>query len=75
MIIKNYIAVLKDYQDSKIVIMDKKDHSNNSHCTKNEVFTELQIWSHLLKKTLMENFIFCAVRIVNMIFLVHDNNL
>ena len=37
-IFKNYIAVLKGYQDSKIVIMDKKDHINNSHCTKNEVF-------------------------------------
>ena len=42
------------------------------HCTKNEVFHKdffskcdhLQfpaIWSHLLKKSLMENFIFCAV--------------
>ena len=26
------------------------------HCTK-----KLRIWSHLLKKSLMENFIFCAV--------------
>ena len=24
-------------------------------------FSKLQIWSHLLKKPLMENFIFCAV--------------
>ena len=44
------------------------------HFTKNEVFhfhffskceqihSFLQIWSHLLKKSLMENFIFCAVR-------------
>ena len=37
-IIKNYIAVLKGYQDSKIVIMDKKDQIKNPHCTKNEVF-------------------------------------
>ena len=29
------------------------------HCTKNEVF--LRIWSHLLKKSLIESFIFCAV--------------
>ena len=28
-----------------------------THCTKNEV---LRIWSHLLKKSLMENLIFCA---------------
>ena len=27
----------------------------------------LQIWSHLLKKSLMENFIFCAVKDVNWI--------
>ena len=25
----------------------------------------LRIWSHLLKKSLMENFIFCAVKIMN----------
>ena len=31
----------------------------NIHCTKNEVF--LRIWSNLLKKSLMEHFIFCAV--------------
>ena len=39
------------------------------HCAKNECFFTkdffskcfLQIWSHLLKKSLMENFIFCAV--------------
>ena len=29
---------------------------NKKHCTKNEVF-------HLLKKSLMENFIFCAVKL------------
>ena len=32
-----------------------------SHCTKNEVSIKLRIWSHLLKKSLMENLIFCAV--------------
>ena len=26
-----------------------------------EIHTKLRIWSHLLKKSLMENFIFCAV--------------
>ena len=31
------------------------------HCTKNEVFQNLRIWSHLLKKSLIENFIFCAM--------------
>ena len=32
--------------------------SRNIHCSKNEV---LWIWSHLLKKSLMENFILRAV--------------
>ena len=27
-----------------------------------QIRNRLQIWSHLLKKTLMENFIFCAVQ-------------
>ena len=29
-----------------------------------QISRKLRIWSHLLKKFLMENFIFCAVRIV-----------
>ena len=28
-----------------------------------EICSFLQIWSHLLKKSLMENFIFCAVKL------------
>ena len=40
------------------------DHGLNSrHCTKNE----LLIWSHLLEKSLMKNFIFCAVKVKNCI--------
>ena len=46
------------------------------HCTKNEfsikdffskcdqIRRKLRIWSHLLKKSLMENFIFCAVLVI-----------
>ena len=30
----------------------------------------LGIWSHLLKKSLMENFIFCAVRIAHIDILI-----
>ena len=48
-------------------------HEINCHCTKNEfsiidffgkyyqICRKLRIWSHQLKKSLMENFIFCAV--------------
>ena len=28
----------------------------------NDFFSFMRIWSHLLKKSLMENFIFCAVK-------------
>ena len=28
---------------------------------RDQISRELRIWSHLLKKSLMENFIFCAV--------------
>ena len=48
-------------------------HEINCHCTKNEfsiidffskcdqIWRKLRIWSQQLKKSLMENFIFCAV--------------
>ena len=41
-----------------------------------QIRRKLQIWSHLLKKSLMENFIFCAVLIWNNHhkFLVHELN-
>ena len=32
-----------------------------------DFFRKLQIWSRLLKKSLMENFIFCAVKVSLMI--------
>ena len=34
-----------------------------------QIRRKLRIWSHLLKKSLMENFIFCAVRGVSLLFL------
>ena len=50
-------------------VHDRYLHFIVFHCTKNEVFfskwdqirKNLRIWSLLLKKSLMENFIFCAV--------------
>ena len=47
------------------------------HCTKmkfsiKDFSSKLRIWSHLLKKSLMENFIFCAVHPVNGILLVNS---
>ena len=54
---------------------ERSSNHSSSHCTKNnfsikdffskcdQIRRKLQIWSHLLKKSLMENFIFCAVSI------------
>ena len=45
------------------------------HCTKNEFFRNfLRIWSYLLKKSLMENFIFRAVCLWFLKFLYSTNN-
>ena len=46
-----------------------------------QILSFLRIWSHLLKKSLMENFIFCAVNmcgisqfeVINVIFLSANN--
>ena len=35
-------------------------------------FSFLQIWSHLLKKSLMDNFIFCAVYILDDYYLINQ---
>ena len=54
------------FQSYSMIFKIYKSYIN--HCRKNEVFfskcdqiRKLQIWSHLLKKSLMENFIVCAV--------------
>ena len=38
-----------------------------------QIRPKLRIWSHLLKKPLMENFIFCAVIITDLIFALELN--
>ena len=55
------------------LVWNLNKNTNAIHCTKIEVSIKdffnkcdqilsfLRIWSHLLKKSLMENFIFCAV--------------
>ena len=46
-----------------------------------EIQRKLRIWSHLLKKSWMENFIFCAMKFLvkrkgneNLLFVVHSSN-
>ena len=46
----------------KISHCKKKNFSNKDFFSKcNQIRRKLRIWSHLLKKSLLENFIFCAV--------------
>ena len=39
-------------------------HKNEISTKCDQIYRKLQIWSHLLKKSLMENFIFCAEGLV-----------
>ena len=40
-----------------------------------QIHRKLRIWSHLLKKSLMENFIFCAVSVLTKSFSVAELSL
>ena len=54
-------------------MFESRNEKQNYYCTKmkfsikdffskcDQIHSFLQIWSHLLKKPIMENFIFCAV--------------
>ena len=44
-----------------LIIFSKRQIVNTLHCTKMNFSSFLRIWSHLLKKSLIESFIFCAV--------------
>ena len=64
----NFAIVQKWFYKNHIVLNPRKchmlignNHKPNKHCTKND--RKLRIWSHLLKKSLMENFIFRAVKV------------
>ena len=58
-----YLYVLKMTSPSlKIFTAQKMKLSINDFFSKcDQIRSFLRIWSHLLKKSLMENFIFCAV--------------
>ena len=50
----------------KIVTAQKMKFSIKYYFSKcDQIRTFLRIWSHLLKKSLMENFIFCAMCQIN----------
>ena len=50
-----YYSVISTAQKMKFFIKD-------FFCKCDQIRRKLRIWSHLLKKSLMENFIFCAVQ-------------
>ena len=58
---------LTQLEQRTITAQKKKFSIKNFFCKCDQVRRKLRIWSHLLKKSLMENFIFCAVSL-------HSNN-
>ena len=62
------IKLANPIQSSSILITPKAQKKNRGCLTFSggaEVKSFLTIWSHLLKKSLVENFIFCAVNATN----------
>ena len=58
---------LTQLEQKTITAQKKKFSIKKFFCKCDQVRRKLRIWSHLLKKSLMENFIFCAVYL-------HSNN-
>ena len=54
-----YVKILRKSLPRKIRICECSFKSFFSKC--DQIYSFLRIWSHLLKKSLMENFTFCAV--------------
>ena len=53
---------LKLFGKTKAITAQKMKFSIKGFFSKyDQIRRKLQIWSHLLKKSLMENFVFCAV--------------
>ena len=55
-VLTDAIVILRDYTGQKMKFSIKDFFSK-----RDQIRSFLQIWSHLLKNYLMENFIFCAV--------------
>ena len=60
MLTKEFLSV---YQLSIINDINDNHRENCFTHTAQKICDKLRIWSHLLKKSLMENFIFCALSI------------
>ena len=58
---------LTQLEQRTITAQKMKFSLKNFFCKCDQVRRKLRIWSHLLKKSLMDNFIFCAVYL-------HSNN-
>ena len=62
---RNYLCLLYDLnyfaRPNKVPAQKMKFSIKEFFCKYDQIRRKLRIWSHLLKKSLMENFIFCAV--------------
>ena len=59
---KEYLRMITLHSPLHIYTAQKMKFSIKDFCSKcDQIRSFLRIWSHLLKKSLMENFIFCAV--------------
>ena len=72
LVLQFYLKIGQKKKENDAFLRKKTEGKENSHCTKKfsikDFFSKCdlirnfpRIWSHLLKKSLMENFIFCAV--------------
>ena len=66
---KKHHQLLNEYVTAQKMKFSINDFS--SKC--DQICRKLRIWSHLLKKSLMENFIFCAVRCTQVFCVLSSN--
>ena len=56
-----YEIGLSDSRNGKVTVQKKKFSIKDFFTKYDQIRRKLRIWSHLLKKSYMENFIFCTV--------------
>ena len=60
----NHFSIIYTFRESSYNPAEKMKFSIKHFFSKcDQICRKLRIWSHLLQKSLMENFIFCAMRV------------
>ena len=62
MLESNLCSLVSKYVKSWLAEQKERNTVQKIKISIKDFFRKLRIWSHLLKKSLMENFIFCAVK-------------